>query len=234
MAYPNGEVPRHKLIHVRNNIWLPAGTLARWNWAVEQGVKKYGVRLRITGQNSTGTYTWNGYRPLSAQKLYRTAFGNLAAMPGHSSHGGLYWYQGRHQEVFAIDVDNWAEMGWARFVALMRLAGLTTDFVSPREQWHVGDFNNPWVIPAFASSGSGSHLNPKPAPKPAPKPDESEEDDMEMHYIYSTGHDRAFVIHPWLGKKRALTTAEYEAAKAAGAVFARGLTKAQVDQIKNV
>lgn len=167
--YRNGEVPLSKLIHVQNNIWLPAGTLARWNWAVEQGVQKYGIRLRITGQNSTGVYTWNGYRPLSAQKVYRTAFGNLAASPGYSSHGGTY----RGQEVFAIDVDNWAEMGWARFSALMRLAGLTVDFVSPREQWHVGDFNNPWIVPAFASGAGGSHLNPIP-----------KEDDMAVEDVY--------------------------------------------------
>ncbi|MBT2484848.1 MULTISPECIES: hypothetical protein [unclassified Microbacterium] len=229
MAYRNGEVPLHKLIHVQNNIWLPAGTLARWNWAVQQGVKKYGVRLRITGQNSTGKYTWNGYRPLSAQKLYRNAFGQLAAVPGWSSHGG--WYH--NQEVFAIDVDNWAEMGWARFAALMRLAGLRVDFVSPREQWHVGDFNNPWVIPAFASSGSGSHLNPKPAPKPAPKPDESEEDDMEPSYVYNRApYDRVYVIHPITGKKRPLSKAEWEAAKLNGAK-AWDATKAQVDEIKN-
>jgi hypothetical protein len=163
--YANGEVPLSALIHVQNNIWLPAGTLARWNWVVQQGFAKYGVTLRITGQYSSAWNTWNGYRPLSAQILYKKEYGNLAATPRLSSHGGTY----RGQEVFAIDVDNWRDLApgneslaWARFVALMRLAGLTVDFVTPREQWHVGDFNNPWAVPAFASGGGGSHINPTP------------------------------------------------------------------------
>lgn len=156
MMYPNGEVPLSKLIHVSGNIWLPPGTLARVNWAIEQAHAKYGVRLRITGQNSSHWNTWNGYRPLSAQILYRNAYGVMAAVPRTSSHGGTY----RGQEVFAADFDNWAELGWARFSAIMRLAGLTVDFVTPTERWHVGDFNNVWFVPSFASGGGGSALNP--------------------------------------------------------------------------
>lgn len=171
--WANGEAPLTSLVHVANNIWLPAGTLARWNWAVEQGAAKYGARLRITGQNSSAWNTWNGYRPKSAQQLYKNAYGNLAASVGKSSHG--LTYGGR--QCAALDVDNWRDLApgneslaWARFVALMRLAGLTTDFVTPREQWHVGDFNDIWTIPAFAApaaAGSATDLV-------------SEEDDMRI------------------------------------------------------
>lgn len=173
--YANGEAPLSKLVHVANNIWLPAGTLARWNWAVAQGAAKYGATLRITGQNSSAWNTWNGYRPLSAQILYKNAYGNLAAQPRYSSHGLTY----KGQQCAALDVDNWRDLApgneslaWARFVALMRLAGLTTDFVTPREQWHVGDFNDIWTIPDFAAPASGggsSTINPV-----------SEEDDMRV------------------------------------------------------
>lgn len=163
--YANGQVPLSVLVHVAANIWLPPGTLARWNWAVQQAKAKYGVTLRITGQHSSAWNTWNGYRPFSAQILYRNAYGIMAAYPGTSSHGGTY----RGKEMFAIDVDNWAELGWARFAAIMRLAGLTVDFVSPQELWHVGDMNNVWAIPAFASGGSGSAINPGTPSKPAPE-----------------------------------------------------------------
>lgn len=157
--YSNGQVPLSRLVHVAGNIWLPAGTLARWRFAVEYAQAKWGFTLRITGQGSSSWNTWNGYRPLSAQKLYRNAYGNMAAIPGTSSHGGTY----RGQEVFAIDVDNWAALGWARFVEAMHAAGLTVNFVSPREEWHVGDFNDPWTAPAFAGGGSGGEV---PVPKP--------------------------------------------------------------------
>lgn len=179
--YANGLVPFAVLVHITANIWLPPGTAARFAWAFDMAYQKYGIRLRFTpGRDGLGG--WNGFRPLSAQKLYRKHYGIMAAVPGFSTHGGNV--NGR--EVFAADIDNWAELGWARFAAIMRLAGLAVDFVKPREQWHVGDFNNPWWIPAFASGGGGSAVAPPPAPKPAPP--ESEEDDMPRNtgVIYRT------------------------------------------------
>ncbi|MBT2485820.1 hypothetical protein J7E28_14010 [Microbacterium sp. ISL-108] len=108
------------------------------------------------------------------------------------------------------------------------------------ERWHFEYFterdNHRHEVITLVQTSSGAwHLpNPiGPKTKPKPKPIESEEDDMEPLYLYSEAHDRAFMIHPVTGKKRALPTAEYEAAKAAGRKFARGLTKAQVDQIPN-
>lgn len=146
MAYPNGEVPFNKLVHIGANFWLPPGTAARWAWFVREGIRRFGVTFRITPDRD-GLGGWNAYRPLSAQILYRKKYGNMAAAPGYSSHGG--WY--RNQEVFAVDVDNWMVVPWASFAALANEAGFRVNFVSPEERWHIGDFNNPWVIPAFAA-----------------------------------------------------------------------------------
>ncbi|QDH48063.1 endolysin [Microbacterium phage Pavlo] len=144
MAYPNGEVPFNKLVHLGANFWLPPGTAARWAWFVREGIRRFGVTFRITPDRD-GLGGWNAYRPLSAQILYRNKYGNMAAVPRYSSHGG--WY--RNQEVFAIDVDNWMVVPWASFAALANEAGFRVNFVSPEERWHIGDFNNPWVVPAF-------------------------------------------------------------------------------------
>lgn len=135
--YANGRVPLDGLVHLGGDHYLPAGTAARWRWMQRAAREKYGVELRITPG-------WNGYRPYDIQVQYRKELGIYAATPGTSSHGGTF--QG--VEMFAIDVDNWAELGWGRFAALCRLAGLITDFVSPRELWHVGDRNNVWAVPA--------------------------------------------------------------------------------------
>lgn len=170
MSYPNGQVPFSVLVHLGANFWLPPGTAARWRWFVREGQRRFGVTFRITpDRDSLGG--WNAYRPLSAQILYRKHYGNMAAVAGFSSHGGFY----RGQEVFAIDVDNWSAVRWADFVQLCREAGFRTDFVVPQERWHIGDFNNPWVIPAFAAD-----------PTPTPTPNRPLEDD-EMLMLNLTG-----------------------------------------------
>lgn len=139
-GYLNGRVPLDKLVHLGGDHYLPPGTAARWKWLQQAAFDKCGVWLAITSG-------WNGYRPLEVQVAYRRDLGVMAAVPGTSSHGGTY--QGR--PVFAIDVNNWAVLGWDRFSALCRLAGFTVNFVSPQELWHIGDFNDPWVAPAGAS-----------------------------------------------------------------------------------
>lgn len=153
MPYPNGQVPLDKLVHLGGLIYLPPGTAARWLWVVAEGKRRWGVTFYITPASARGWDGWNGYRPLDAQKKYRNAFGQMAAVPGHSSHGGFYG----GQEVFAIDVANWGAVTWSRFSGLMAEAGLRTNFVSPEERWHVGDFNNPWVIdPRFIGDDMGT------------------------------------------------------------------------------
>lgn len=179
MAYPNGEVPLSALVHLGANFWLPPGTAARWLWLVAEGKRRFGVTFRITPDRD-GLGGWNAYRPLSAQILYRKHYGNMAAVPKFSSHGG--YYQGR--EVFAIDVDNWSSVRWPNFQQLCAEAGFRTDFVIPTERWHIGDFNNPWVVPAFAGGGNSA----PPTPKPTPPTDRSE---MEMDDM-----DRLMLVDP--------------------------------------
>lgn len=151
--YGNGEFPEH-LFEVLGSGWdqdgqwlhlAPAGTAARWRWMVNAAREKYGVILRVTPG-------WNIYRPLRMQFIYRQRLGIMAAVPRTSSHGGTF--NGR--ECMAIDVQNWADLApgnvdlaWARFVALCRLAGFTVDFVTPRELWHIGDFNDIWNPPEW-------------------------------------------------------------------------------------
>lgn len=139
----------------------PPGTAARWGELFKLAYQKYGVSLRITPG-------WNVYRPLNIQRIYRARLGIYAAVPGTSSHGGVY--QGR--ESMAIDVANWRDLGetqtqaWSRFVALCRLVGFTTNFVTPTELWHIGDFD-PWTVPQFAA------VVIKPFPTPEPKEEDT-------------------------------------------------------------
>lgn len=147
--YPNGEVPVEYLVHVSGVTYLPPGTYTRWLWMRSQAIERYGVTLWITSQWSFDWNAWNGYRPLGVQKKYREAYGNMAAWPGTSSHGGTYG----GQQAFAIDVGNWMDLGWERFSALANEAGFRTNFVTPTELWHIADFNDPWAVPAF---GGGS------------------------------------------------------------------------------
>ncbi|KAA0961197.1 hypothetical protein FQ142_10160 [Microbacterium sp. ANT_H45B] len=107
----------------------------------------------------------------------------MAAVPGTSSHGGKY--QGR--EVFALDVANWQalargnpSLAWSRFVALMTIVGLTIDFLKPREQWYVGDFNPAWTVPTFGAVA----INPGTTNRPT---DVHKEDEMALTRWASTG-----------------------------------------------
>lgn len=183
----NGRFPLNRFVHRGGNIYLSPSLNARWNEGVRLGVEKYGVRLYITG-DIDGLGGWNGYRPYDPQVAYRRHYGIMAAVPGTSSHGGVY----RGQEVFAVDVANWRDLApgneslaWARFVSLMRIVGLTVDFVSPRELWHVGDFNPAWTVPTFGAVA----VNPSTTNRPVRK-----EDDMTVMikaagniYVFSHG-----------------------------------------------
>ncbi|REC98349.1 hypothetical protein DEU35_1449 [Microbacterium sp. AG157] len=161
--YANGKAALSDLVYLGPDFYLPAGTAARWAELRRLGVEKYGVLLVVTPG-------WNGYRPLSIQYKYREELGIWAAVPGYSSHG--LTYQGR--DCAAVDVYNWRSLApsneslaWARFVALCRAVGFTVDFVSPREEWHIGDFD-PFSVPAFASIV----INPETTAKPDPLEDE--------------------------------------------------------------
>lgn len=139
-SHANGRIPLDQLVHLGGDHYLPPGTAARWKWLQQAAWEKYGIWLVITPG-------WNAYRPLNIQIVYKAKYGVMAAEAGKSSHGGTYG----GQIVFAIDVQNWGALSWARFAALCRLAGFTVDFVKPKELWHIGDFNNGWAVPAGAA-----------------------------------------------------------------------------------
>lgn len=139
-SHANGRIPLDQLVHLGGDHYLPPGTAARWKWLQQAAWEKYGIWLVITPG-------WNAYRPLNIQIVYKVKYGVMAAEAGKSSHGGTYG----GQIVFAIDVQNWGALSWARFAALCRLAGFTVDFVKPKELWHIGDFNNGWTVPAGAA-----------------------------------------------------------------------------------
>lgn len=180
--YANGQIPYTALVKFGAGFsngeayewWTSPASLARLNQLIRLGRDKYGVTLRVTPG-------WNAYRPLDVQKRYRARLGIMAAVPGFSSHGGSL----NGSDCLAFDIGNWADLApgnpslaWARFVALCKAAGFTTDFVKPREQWHTGDFN-PWAAPSFASVVIKPHTTSKP--------DAAEEED-DMKSKYSFGH----------------------------------------------
>lgn len=178
MAYSNGRFPLSLFVHRGGNIYLTPSLNARWDEMVRLALEKYRVRLWITG-DIDGLGGWNGYRPWDAQGRYKNHYGRGAAAQGFSSHGGVY--QGR--EVFALDIGNVdalapgnASLAHARLTALAQAVGLTVNFVSPSEWWHVGDFNNAWVVPTFGTPAINHHTTNVP-----------EEDDMKATYIYSIG-----------------------------------------------
>ncbi|WP_309129489.1 hypothetical protein [Microbacterium sp.] len=156
-GYTNGRFPLSMMVKLGDQHYLPAGTAARWRWVQRAAWEKYRVWLIITPG-------WNGYRPYDIQVEYRKDLGIWAAVPGYSSHGLIY----KGRLCAAIDVANWAVLGWARFKALCRLAGFTVDFVSPQELWHIGDFNDIWTPPSWA------------APTGTTTPAEPEEEDEDM------------------------------------------------------
>lgn len=152
--YLNGRIPETLMVELdrgvdKYGVWkhlAPPGTAARLKQLAKLSYEKYRVTLRPTPG-------WNVYRPYRIQELYRADLGIWAAPAGWSSHGGVYG----GQPCMAADIGNWAQLApgnptiaWSRFVALCRIVGLRVDFVTPREQWHVGDFN-PWVLPTYTA-----------------------------------------------------------------------------------
>lgn len=182
MSYANGQYPLHLFIHRGGNLYFTPSLNARWNEMVRLGVEKYGVRLFITG-DIDGLGGWNAYRPIGPQRNYRRHYGIRAAEPGFSSHGGKF----RGQEVFALDISNVnalapgnQSLANARLTALARAVGLTVNFVTPTEWWHVGDFNPAWTVPSFGAVA----VNPDTTNRPTvPK----EDDDMLMLTLHGIG-----------------------------------------------
>lgn len=159
MAWRNGYIPESDLVIFKrgNNptdgdwFWgLTPATYARHLALVSRAFNK-------TGRTLTPSDGWGTYRPYDAQVIARRIYGNGAASPGTSSHGG-FW-EGR--ETLAIDYSNWA---WVyngdrdAFYADARAVGLTPGMIAtsrgyPDEPWHVIDLN-PRSGPTTAGVGA--------------------------------------------------------------------------------
>lgn len=153
-SYSNGYVPLDLMVRFRagrNNTdgdWhhsLPPSTYRKHLALVQRAKDRTGRTLAI----SEG---WGAYRPYDAQVIARRVFGNGAAVPGTSSHGG-FW-EGR--QTMAMDYGNWSWVyGGDRnaFAADCRAVGLTPNMITPArgypdEPWHVID-TDPWApVPA--------------------------------------------------------------------------------------
>lgn len=177
--YQNGKVPSAALVALDTPYhWSSAKGAAMW-YALRRNVQaKYGVTLRITPGK-------NAYRDYAAQEFARKnacASGNCsaAAVPGWSSHGGTWNNRGVWVDAMAFDIDNWTDLGEARFFAEARAVGFLADGIRPevsggiREPWHLIVLD-PWgPVPA----GLDSH--PLQTPVPAPW-DDDEGEIMALH-----------------------------------------------------
>lgn len=159
-TYKNGFIPRELLVSVGSGTdahgeyqWLLSpGTAAKHRALVARALKRTGRALSPSpGYSCYRSYYW--------QQMYRAIWGNGAAVPGTSSHGGVW----EGQQTLAIDYGNWAwvyEKYGARkqdeFFADVRAVGLEPGLISrargyPDEPWHVIDLA-PWAAPASTTA----------------------------------------------------------------------------------
>lgn len=188
--YKNGYIPDSMLVTFNTGV---NSTDGRWYHKLSSGTYAKHLKLVALAKKRTGRTLqisdgWGAYRPYNIQVLARKMYGNGAAVPGTSSHGG-FW---EGKQTLAIDYGNWSWVyGGSRtnFFADVRAAGLTPDLISPGrgypdEPWHVVDLE-PWK----AASGGGGH-------KPAPANDEEdEEDEMALKgATYPVGGKNVFIL----------------------------------------
>lgn len=179
-SYSNGNIPENLLVRFasgHNNTdgnWYHA--LSPATYARHQALVR--AAKRRTGRDLAITSGWSAYRPYAAQVLARKIWGNGAATPGTSSHGG-FW-EGR--QTLAMDYGNWDAVyagkgGRDAFWEDCRSVGLTPGMIMksrgyPDEPWHVIDLN-PWsAVPSFADGGSATPLI-----------NSSEEEDMPINFF---------------------------------------------------
>ncbi|WP_144795687.1 hypothetical protein [Microbacterium paludicola] len=186
-TYSNGSIPDYLLTTFKTG-WN--STDGNWKHQLSPSTLRKHLALVARARKRTGktleiSEGWGAYRPLNIQHLARRLYGNGAAWPGTSSHGG-FW---ENKQTLAIDYGNW---GWvynwdrAAFYEDVRAVGLAPGLIHPSrgndypdEPWHVVDLD-PW---APVPSGSASSA-------PA-KPDKSEEDDeMANNVMYKTADSK--------------------------------------------
>jgi hypothetical protein len=163
MPYLNGQIPNSVVSVVlgsgrdsKGRFWehrLTPATAARWRFAVDYALRKWGKRMSIRWGGP------NAYRPLEFQWFYYNdgvAQGNplQAAYPGTSSHGGDW----RGRLCLAIDVDP-GGLTWAQVWEACRAAGFACGLITKAiagidEPWHVIDFAAFGPVPAFADATS--------------------------------------------------------------------------------
>lgn len=186
-SYRNGQIPESLLVVFRrgwnrtDGDWyhaLSPATYTRHLALVARAYKRTGRTLQITEG-------FGAYRPFHAQVIAQNLYGNGAALPGTSSHGG-FW-EGR--QTLAMDYGNWgAVYGWgqAAFFEDCRAVGLTPGMIMrsrgyPDEPWHVIDVD-PWsAVPAF--DGVVTPFTPA-RPEPVVKKKRKQ---MSTGVIYTTG-----------------------------------------------
>ena len=191
-SYRNGQIPENLLVVFQrgwnrtDGDWyhaLSPATYTRHLALVARAFKRTGRTLQITEG-------FGAYRPFHAQVIARNLYGNGAALPGTSSHGG-FW-EGR--QTLAMDYGNWAWVyanhgGFAAFKEDCAAVGLWAGAIMPergypREEWHVVD-PNPWsAVPAF--DGIVTPFNPA---HPEPAKSKRKRKQMSTGVIYTTGGD---------------------------------------------
>lgn len=160
MAWRNGYIPESDLVIFKQG-WNK--TDGNWFWGLTPGTYARHLALVALAYEKTGRILspsdgWGTYRPYDAQVIAHRVFGNGAAVPGTSSHGG-FW-EGR--ETLAIDYSNWSFVyggNRAAFYADCWAVGLTPGMIEPRrgypdEPWHVIDMNPRSGAPAPAGTGT--------------------------------------------------------------------------------
>lgn len=185
-SYSNGYVPEHLLVTFKTG-WNK--TDGNWKHQLSPSTYRKHQRMvelarRRTGRTLEISEGWGAYRPYNIQVIARNLYGNGAAWPGTSSHGG-FW---ENKQTLAIDYANWGWVyDWNRdaFYADVRTAGLVPGLIHPSrgnnypdEPWHVVDLD-PWApVPAG---------NKVAAPETVvPVEQEDEDEDMSKNVLYTT------------------------------------------------
>ena len=164
--YPNGYIPESELVIFRRGHNRLDGD---WYWGLTPSSYQKHLALTRRGADRTGRWLepsdgWGTVRPMHAQVIAREIYGNGAAWPGTSSHGG--WWENR--DTMAVDYSNWHwvyDGDWQTFYADCRAVGLSPGMISaergyPEEKWHVIDLD-PWAASPIAAGDTSTPFDPQ-------------------------------------------------------------------------